>query len=68
MAEKALGQSERSILEIVISREPFMLKISKNSKKSKKILGNHFWQKKKFFAKKMAVLAKSAFLVQNDPI
>ena len=52
MAEKALGQSERSILEIVISREPFMLKISKNSKKSKKILGNHFWEEIFFFAPK----------------
>ena len=60
----ALGQSDRSILEIVISREPFMLKISKNSKKSKKILGNHFWQKKIFFANGAPNLFKKGILRQ----
>ena len=42
---KALGQSDRSILEIMISREPFILKISKNSKKSKKNIMKPFLPK-----------------------
>ena len=44
----ALGQSDRSILEITISREALMLKMSKNSKKSKKMVRNRFWAKKIF--------------------
>lgn len=37
MDRKALGLSDPSILETTVSHEPFMIKITKNSKKSKKI-------------------------------
>ncbi len=42
MARKALGQSDPSILEVVISREPLMLKCQKIPNKSNKYNENIF--------------------------
>ena len=42
LAENPLGQSDRSILEIAISREPFPKKLKKH-RKSKTMIGSDFW-------------------------
>ena len=43
LAENPLGQSDRSILEIAISREPFPKKLKKKHRKSKTMIGSDFW-------------------------
>ena len=46
MDRKALGLSDRSILETTVSQELFMIKITKNSKKSEKLFFKLFLTKK----------------------